>query len=242
MDPVRPNSEVYAEHALGGAMLDTIESAVGYNRWIVDFFRPYLGAANVELGAGHGTLTEIVGADYRVRPFDVEPDNLRVLSKRFAGHPRVAACGSDILELREFDSLDCIYSSNVLEHIVDDATVVQHCARLLKPGGWFVALVPAGRWLYSDFDRALGHHRRYVAADLKRLEVTQGPARLLTRDCRYVNIPGAFGWFLQMRLLGHSAVGTGDVRKVELLLPVIRLLDRLRLPVGQSLVFAMQRT
>jgi hypothetical protein len=135
-----------------------------------------------------------------------------------------------------------VYSANVLEHIEDDLAIVKHCARLLEPGGWFVAFAPAGKWLYSEFDRIIGHHRRYGRADRKRLaEVVSGDAWLVLREYRYVNVVGALGWFVKMRLLGRRAVSAGDAALVQRLLPVIGAIDNLRLPVGQSVLIALER-
>jgi SAM-dependent methyltransferase len=242
MSDIAPNDASYAERGTGTETLELLENAGAYNRWIVDLLRPYLGTANAELGAGQGTLTEIVGETHRVLPFELSSHNRRVLQGRFSQHPRVAECQADVLACQAWASLDCIYSANVIEHIEDDTAVIRHAARLLKPNGWFVAFAPAGRWLYSQFDRELGHHRRYGGTDRQRFRrIVNGDAELALREFRYVNVPGALGWFLRMRLLGNTRVRDSDVATVERLLPVIRLLDNFKLPFGQSVLIALQR-
>jgi SAM-dependent methyltransferase len=231
------NDVAYAEGGAGTAALDTLEEADAYNRWIVDFIRPRLGAVNLELGAGHGTLCSIVGETHHVLPFEVSGNNQRIIRERFVGHPRVSACRGDILDYREWGSVSCVYSANVLEHIEDDLAIVRHCARLLQPGGHFVAFVPAGKWLYSAFDRKIGHHRRYGRSDRERL----AQVGLAVREYRYVNALGALGWFINMRLLQSQSVSAGNVALVQRLLPTINKMDALRLPLGQSLVIALER-
>jgi hypothetical protein len=44
-----------------------------------------------------------------------------------------------------------------------------------------------------------------------------------------------------MRLLGRRAVSAGDAALVQRLLPVIDMVDGLGLPVGQSVVIALER-
>jgi hypothetical protein len=56
-----------------------------------------------------------------------------------------------------------------LEHVPDDAAVVRGFARLLKPGGLAVVTVPASMALWSDWDVALHHFRRYDRAQLRAL-------------------------------------------------------------------------
>src|SRR5262249_14397558 len=65
------------------------------------------------------------------------------------------------------------------EHIADDRSELAAAAAHLKPGGKLIVLGPAHPWLYSPFDKALGHYRRYtrrmlaaaVPADLQRVEL-----------------------------------------------------------------------
>jgi len=175
---IADNSTVYDESGAGTATLALLEDAQEYNRWIVDFFRRYLGETNFELGAGRGTLSAIVAETHRVIPFEISEVNNALVRKRFASHSFVEPCRSDILASTDFGMVDCVYSANVLEHIEEDLVVIQHCARLLRVGGWFVAFAPAGQWLYSMFDREHGHIRRYTAADRIRLtEPSSGGAK-----------------------------------------------------------------
>lgn len=61
---------------------------------------------------------------------------------------------------------DVICALDVIEHVADDTDVVAWMTRHLRPGGLLILTVPAYQWLFSDHDRALGHHRRYTRARL----------------------------------------------------------------------------
>ncbi len=61
---------------------------------------------------------------------------------------------------------DLVGLFDVLEHIEEDVPFLLGCVRALKPGGLLVIQVPQHAWLWSDFDKALGHQRRYVRSDL----------------------------------------------------------------------------
>ena len=50
---------------------------------------------------------------------------------------------------------------NVLEHIEDDTKEINEAFQKLNPGGFLIILVPAHNNLYSEFDKAIGHFRRY---------------------------------------------------------------------------------
>ena len=73
---------------------------------------------------------------------------------------------------------------DVLEHLDDDAAALREMIRLVRPGGLVLITVPALRWLWSDWDVALHHRRRYHRADLLRL-VGQPGVEVL--HCGYIN-------------------------------------------------------
>lgn len=63
-------------------------------------------------------------------------------------------------------SFDLLGMFDVLEHIQDDQTVLQHAYRQINPGGWLLLTVPANPNLWSYFDVASHHVRRYTLSDL----------------------------------------------------------------------------
>jgi SAM-dependent methyltransferase len=56
---------------------------------------------------------------------------------------------------------DGIILLDVLEHIDDDLQFLQTALLHSKNGGHLIINVPAHQWLYSDYDKAVGHIRRY---------------------------------------------------------------------------------
>jgi SAM-dependent methyltransferase len=64
-------------------------------------------------------------------------------------------------------SLDAVCMFDVLEHLRDDAEILAEAYRVLKPGGKIVVTVPAYQGLWSYFDEASHHQRRYSRAQLR---------------------------------------------------------------------------
>jgi SAM-dependent methyltransferase len=58
---------------------------------------------------------------------------------------------------------------DVLEHIADDAGALRWAVDQLRPGGILVLTVPAFRFLWTEQDEAVHHHRRYTLESLARL-------------------------------------------------------------------------
>ena len=128
---------------------------------------------------------------------------------------------------------------NVLEHIADHVGALRAARRLVRPGGRVVLFVPAFPFAMSDFDRAVGHVRRYTTGSL-RAALTE--AGLEVEDLRYVNMPGLPAWFVGMRLL-RMTPGEGRLLAVwdRFVVPAARRWEaRHRPPFGQS-VFATAR-
>jgi len=78
----------------------------------------------------------------------------------------------------EDHSMGCVVLLDVLEHMADLVTVLTHARQVLRPGGAIVLTVPANPWLYGDWDKRLGHYRRYTASELR----THATAAGLTVD------------------------------------------------------------
>ena len=96
----------------------------------------------MDLGAGSGCeeLMNFRGCARRVCGVDPDP---RVTDNPFLDEAKVAT-GDHIPYLDE--SFDVVVASNVLEHLEDPASVFREVARVLKPGGVFLAKTP--NWLH----------------------------------------------------------------------------------------------
>src|SRR6202000_1870523 len=102
-----------------------------------------------------------------------------------------------------------------------------------------VLWVPAFQALYGEFDRKVGHYRRYTPRTLRDVALLAGlrPAKIRT-----VNLIGGLAWWAAVRRGGN---GSPDGRLVGVydryLVPVSRALDR-ALPIrfGQSVLAVLQ--
>jgi SAM-dependent methyltransferase len=136
-----------------------------YNNYIVKKINeyPHTSATRfLEFGAGRGTLTDIFSnvLNVKIDTVEIDPALVKILQKK--GY-RVY---QDLTELKS--EYDFIYTSNVLEHIVEDDHTLDNMLKVLnKKIGVFVIHVPAFPILYSNLDLSLGHVRRYTKKELK---------------------------------------------------------------------------
>jgi SAM-dependent methyltransferase len=76
----------------------------------------------------------------------------------------------DVVKLPvQSDSMDLILALDLIEHIERDDLMAREFHRVLRPGGYLMATVPAHQFLWSDHDIALHHHRRYSYKSFMRL-------------------------------------------------------------------------
>lgn len=218
--------------------LERLGTADNYTEWIFSHIEPHLGKEVLEVGAGHGTFTELLSARAtRVVATDVSDRCADMLRARFAGNERVTVRdgGTEIAAgMPPFDSAVLV---NVLEHIKDDDGALLHLADALKPGGRLILWVPAFQLLYSDWDRQVGHYRRYRKGAL-RAQLTR--AGYEVTEIRYVNSVGALGWLMLARLMHGNPTHEGQIKFFDsYCVPVLRRLEsRWGAPFGQS-VFAV---
>jgi len=118
----------------------------------------------LDCGAGTGRFAKEMEADCRVMVLDDHEEALRLLRKKFRADQILSLAG-DRVPLPD-GSLEYVTALDVLEHTPDDRAVVDGFLRLLKPGGVALVTVPAGMALWSDWDVALHHYRRYSRAQL----------------------------------------------------------------------------
>ncbi len=121
----------------------------------------------LDCGAGTGLFAKEMESECRVWVLDDHAEALRILRTRFRPE-RILSLSGDQVPLSD-GSLDYVTALDVLEHVPDDVAVVRGFHRLLKPGGIALVTVPAGMALWSDWDEALHHYRRYDRDQLRNL-------------------------------------------------------------------------
>jgi SAM-dependent methyltransferase len=212
-----------------GQELDIFAHAVRWKRYWSSVVRPYLHGDVLEVGAGIGTNTRLLGPAAAKSWTCLEPDAQLAERARatLSGSPETARCSVEVGVTatlpanRQFDALLYI---DVLEHIEHDKEELERAAGLLRQGGNLVVLSPAHQWLYTPFDQAIGHFRRYDRTSLKAC----GPRACKLRKLWYLDAAGMLAssgnrLFLQQASPQLSQILFWD----RYLVPVSTLLDRM---------------
>lgn len=162
------------DKAYVGSELELFAHAQNWKRYFRRMIAPYIGERVAEVGAGNGSTTEILSAVPHEVWFAIEPDRglLRDIEhKRKLGTlpTTVIPKSGSLSDLRPGYQLDTVLYIDVLEHIGDDAAELERAADILAAGGHLVVLAPAYQMLYTSFDQAIGHYRRYTIEALERI-------------------------------------------------------------------------
>ncbi|HEU0054526.1 MAG TPA: class I SAM-dependent methyltransferase [Longimicrobium sp.] len=231
-------TETQAAVVYEGRDLEAMSFARNYHRWIVDEIATYLGRAVAEVGAGSGSLSELLLGERIERLVAVEPsaEMYPLLARRLAGEARAETHHGLFAEVapRLEGTLDSAVYVNVLEHVEDDLGELRLVHRALRPGGHVVVFVPALQWLYSDFDASIGHHRRYHREPLGNLLRNAG---FQVERLHYFDAAGILPWLVFFRLM-RRRLGAGDVGAYDrVAVPLVRAVEtRVRPPLGKNLL------
>jgi 2-polyprenyl-3-methyl-5-hydroxy-6-metoxy-1,4-benzoquinol methylase len=214
-----------------------------YNNWIYEQIRPALGQRILEIGSGMGNITPFLCADgNQVTATDILPSYRSELERMFGNRPNVeigifdlnSPAPADYIS-RPFDSVVCL---NVLEHIENDHFALEQMYKTLKAGGKLALLVPAHKILYGEFDRAVGHYRRYekreMVAKLKLVGFS-------ICKVKYFSIAAALPWLINGRLLKRNYLPSGQTSLANRLVPLFKFERFIGPPCGLSLIAIAQK-
>jgi SAM-dependent methyltransferase len=225
--------------------LKQMAMAPNYSEWLYRLIAPFIGKSVLEIGSGTGTLTSLLLKNGKtVTGIEPNPFCIQELSRQFGDCPRfhlipkpVEACTDEELKCNGFES---IVSVNVLEHIEEDQTVLNHAAALLPSGGRLALIIPACPKAYGTIDQAVGHFRRYSVRGMRQQLTAAGlrPLRL-----RYSNALGLAGWYINGRIRRNTQQNNGQIRLFNALTPTLAAMERIiPPPLGLSLTAIAEKT
>jgi len=154
-----------SEHYIGSE-LELFSHAHNWKGYYKKHLNPYIIGKVLEVGAGIGeTTTHLLNTKVDCW-LCLEPDaSLAIkIQEKLDTHRLPNNCSLHVgttNDITSTNTYDTVIYIDVIEHIEKDQEEIQRASKLLKSGGHLIILVPAHQWLYSPFDKAIGHFRRY---------------------------------------------------------------------------------
>ena len=151
-----------------GFELEHFDSASNFRKYQVSLILKYINGNFVEVGAGKGGLVPY----YKKIPKSVtllEPEKklFKILKEKFYSR-KIRIKNHTVNKLKSY--YDTIIYYDVLEHIKKDLSEVRTASKKLKKNGYLIFNVPAYQSFFSEFDRSVGHYKRYNKKDFINIE------------------------------------------------------------------------
>jgi len=209
-----------------GSELELFSTAIHWKRYFTGAIAPFIGARVLEVGAGIGSnmpylRTSAVRVWVSLEP---DPELARRIRERIGSGdlPPARVIVGTTADIEPSQCFDTILYLDVLEHIADDKCEIDRAARLLARGGTLVVLAPAHQFLFSRFDEAVGHVRRYSAAGLRAL----APEGCRLISCLMLDAAGLLAALANRVLLRQATASSAQIALWDrVLVPISRWLD-----------------
>lgn len=217
------------EYKYPGEELRLFETATNWKNYFASHISSYLTGKVLEVGAGIGGTTLLLNKGKADTWLLLEPDETmqlilqqKIKDKLLPSNCKAVQGALDSLDKNE--RFDCIIYIDVLEHIENDAAEVKKATDLLVQGGHLIILSPAYQFLFSPFDKAIGHYRRYNRKTLSAIQ----PASFIREKVIYLDSIGFFASLLNKIALRQSYPAKRQVQFWDQwMVPVSKITDRI---------------
>lgn len=164
-----------ADYQYIGSELELFSAAMNWKEYWSSKIKPYLKGSIVEVGAGIGANTLLLSSGAEGKWICLEPDlellnELKQRTNALSHRSNLELFCGTLDALPAGQRYDSILYIDVMEHIEDDSGEANRAASRLSPGGHLIVLSPAHQYLFSPFDAAIGHCRRYNKSTLRRIQ------------------------------------------------------------------------
>ena len=172
-----------------GKELEIFDKAIVFQKYIYFLTKKFLKNKTLEVGAGLGSFTRNYFKEINdVSITEIDQNNFNILKEKFKNE-QINIFSEKIQQIKgKFESI--IYL-NVLEHIESDLEEINDALSKLSKGGYLIIVVPAHQKLFTNFDKEIGHFRRYDKKFFKRNYNNASIEKLV-----YIDAMGYFLYFL----------------------------------------------
>jgi len=211
-----------------GKELDLFALAENWKNYVKEEIGSYIAGEVLEVGAGIGATTMALHDGRARRWVCLEPDlalgtRLRARLRQTFDASTSVVVGT-IRTFAKIPRFDCILYIDVLEHIDNDRGQIEDAAGLVRSGGHIVVLAPAHPWLFSEFDKSIGHVRRYRKSSLRALM----PHGWVEKKLSYLDSVGVLLSLANVLALRQAMPTPSQIAFWDrLCIPLSRRLDRL---------------
>ena len=172
-----------------GKELEIFDKAIVFQKYIYFLTKKFLKSKTLEIGAGLGSFTRNYFKEINdVSVTEIDQNNFDILKEKFKNE-KINIFSKKIQQIE--GKFETIIYLNVLEHIESDLEEIDDALSKINNGGYLIIVVPAHQKLYTNFDKEIGHFRRYDKKFFNRNYKNASIEKLV-----YVDAMGYFLYFL----------------------------------------------
>lgn len=221
-----------------GQELHLFKDAINWKKYWISSVSKHIHSNVLEVGAGIGVNTNLILQNcpeiQKIVTIEPDPKLAKQIKNTISNHSeKINEFTGYLSEFPKDEKFDTILYIDVIEHIENEIAEIELAKTYLKKGGKLIILVPAFNTLYSPFDKAIGHYRRYTKRTLKK---TVKGLKLL--DLYYLDSLGLFASLANKLILKQSNPTKKQIQKWDnLIVPTSKITDKiLGFFFGKSLV------
>lgn len=226
----------------GYYVLRAMDKCRTFCSWMFDQIKEYIGNSVLETGCGIGTLTSYMLGKDRLVCSDIDPFFQEIVNRKYGHLKGVSVSHVNLSSKADYNSsgvpFDTVICMNVFEHLQDDQAALECVYEALEPGGKAIILVPQHPSLFSKLDTSVGHFRRYTVAELSEKVSKAGFEIVVTRQ---FNRFASLGWFVSGKLMGATKVNPGQIKLMNMLMPIAKLVEHLSFWPALTLIMVAQK-
>ena len=150
-----------------GWELELFDNSKNFRIYQLKLIKKYLKGHLAEVGPGNGAnLNYYIDIPSKIDLFEPSKKHYLNLKKNFKNYKKIKFCNKFFGGKKKYNT---ILYLDVIEHIKEDKKEIIKALSLLKKNGNLIINVPAFSYLYSKFDKDVGHFRRYSKEDFKKI-------------------------------------------------------------------------
>jgi SAM-dependent methyltransferase len=227
----------------GTAVLEILEGADEYNKWIADQIKPFLIYPSLEIGSGIGNISFHLDEKKPLYLSDKDPQLIKRLKKKFYKNNYAHFFNYDIEKQCPFayrNKFQSVFGINVLEHIKDDEKILINLKQAMVKNGKLILLVPAKKAAFTRLDKELGHFRRYEKSEIIN-KLKKAGYRI--EKIYFFNFLGLISWVIRDKVqMSKMQFTSNQVSFFCLIIPILRIIESIiKIPVGISLIVVAKK-
>tara|TARA_B110000027_G_scaffold21144_1_gene22499 strand:- start:2095 stop:2790 length:696 start_codon:yes stop_codon:yes gene_type:complete len=222
-----------------GWELKFFDEAKNFRDYQLKLIKQYVKGYVAEVGPGNGmNVSTYIKYPKKIDLYEPTKKLYLELKKRFKKTNKISIYNKKFLLQKE--KYDSILYLDVLEHIKKDKEEILKAFKSIKKNGYLIINVPAFSYLYSKFDKDVGHHKRYQKKDMRIIFKNIKYKKL---DLRYYDSIGyILSLFSKLTFSNYKKKFNQKIKIWDSLIPLSKIIDFLTFNLfGKSLLIVIKK-